>query len=42
MGIGVGLALGAAIGISTDNFGLWIAIGVALGAAFESANRKKK
>lgn len=40
LGIGVGLAIGASLGVATDDVGLWLpvglGIGVALGAAFSA------
>ncbi len=38
--MGLGVALGVAIGALTDNMGLWLAIGVAIGAGL-SAKQKK-
>lgn len=45
MGMNMGVALGVAIGIGTDNFALWISVGLALGflggALSESTLREK-
>lgn len=41
-GIGVGAAIGTAVGVATGNLGLWIAVGLALGAAFETIGRRAK
>ena len=44
-GIGIGLIFGVAIGITTNNLGLWLALGVVFGSAWEARyarNEKKK
>lgn len=39
----IGIALGAMIGVLLDNIGVWLAIGIALGAGIESRlNRENK
>lgn len=42
--IAIGIGVGTAIGVATDNLGLWISIGVAIGAAvgttFTKGNNK--
>ena len=37
----MGIAIGTAIGVATDNVGIWMCIGIALGAAFGGARAKK-
>jgi hypothetical protein len=37
--VAIGIALGAGIGVVTDNIGLWVAIGLAIGVAMN--NRKE-
>ncbi len=32
----IGIALGVGVGLSSDNLGLWLPVGVALGFAFEA------
>ena len=32
LGIAYGVAIGTAIGVGTDNLGLWISLGIAIGA----------
>jgi hypothetical protein len=39
-GFAVGLAIGAAIGVSSGNFGMGLALGVDLGFAFAAARQK--
>ena len=34
----IGIVLGLVLGFRTHNFGLWLTLGVALGAAFEAMN----
>lgn len=41
-GIAVGIGLGVAFGVALNNIGLWLAVGVALGAAWDSQNKAKK
>lgn len=44
-GIGLGMIFGVAIGIATDNIGLWIALGIVFGSAYETriaASKKKE
>ena len=36
------LGMGGAIGVATDNIGVWIAIGVALGAGIGNRMNKKE
>lgn len=33
----IGLAMGVAIGVSTDNLGMWMAIGIAIGAGIDAS-----
>lgn len=40
-GMAIGLSIGAAIGVATDNFGLWLALGVVFGSAIEAKLRDK-
>ena len=40
-GIAMGLLLGTAIGVATNNIGLWLALGIVFGAAWEAKQRKK-
>lgn len=41
IGVGVGLAIGAVIGLATDNIGLWLPVGVALGAGLGAAMARR-
>jgi hypothetical protein len=34
-GMAIGMLMGVAIGASTDNLGMWMAIGIAIGAGLE-------
>ena len=38
--VGVGIAVGAIVGVLTDNPGLWIAIGLAVGSAVGAARTR--
>lgn len=40
-GLLIGFSIGAAIGFAVDDFALWIAIGMALGVAFEASMNRK-
>lgn len=40
-GLLFGFSIGAAIGFAVDDFALWIAIGMALGIAFEASMNRK-
>jgi hypothetical protein len=42
LGMALGVAAGSVIGIITDNGGLWIPIGLAIGAGIGAAIRKKQ
>ncbi len=39
--IGLGLIFGVVIGVLTDNIGLWIALGLAIGAGMSGHAKKK-
>lgn len=39
-GVAIGIGLGSAIGIATDNLGLWIALGIVFGAGAGSRMSK--
>jgi len=41
-GLALGVAAGSVIGVLTDNIGLWIPVGIAIGAGIGMANRKKQ
>ena len=41
VGIALGCGIGAAIGVATDNLGLWIAVGIAIGAGIGTSLTKK-
>lgn len=38
--LAIGVGVGTAIGVATDNLGLWLALGVAIGAAIGVAQKK--
>ena len=40
-GIGIGMALGAAIGVATDNIGLWLSLGIVFGAGYAKTKQSK-
>lgn len=40
--IGIGLILGTAIGVATENMGLGVGIGLVLGAAIGASKQEKK
>jgi len=40
-GIALGLILGTALGVATDNLGLWLSLGIVFGAAYDSQLAKK-
>ena len=42
LGMTLGVAAGSVIGVLTDNGGLWIPIGLAIGAGIGAAIRKKQ
>jgi hypothetical protein len=39
--IGLGIIFGVVVGVLTDNVGLWIALGLALGAGMSQQAKKK-
>jgi hypothetical protein len=39
--IGIGIIIGTAIGVLTHNIGLWISLGLALGAAYGYTKNEK-
>lgn|GEM_PF-471971 len=41
-GIALGLILGTALGVATDNLGLWLSMGIVFGAAYDSQLVKKR
>ena len=40
--IAIGIALGTAVGVATDNLGAWLAIGIALGVAMAARAGKSE
>ena len=38
--LAIGVGVGTAVGVATDNLGLWLALGVAIGAALGVAQNK--
>lgn len=38
----IGLAIGTAIGVATDNFGLWLSLGVVMGFAIGNMRNQKE
>lgn len=40
-GVGIGIALGAAVGVVTGNVGLWLALGLCIGAGYDATRTKK-
>ena len=40
-GIGSGMVIGTAIGVATDNIGLWLPVGIAIGAGVGNSLMKK-
>jgi len=42
LGMAFGVAAGSVIGVLTDNIGLWIPVGLAIGAGIGVAIRKKQ
>ncbi len=40
-GLALGLIFGVAIGVATDNLGLWLALGLIFGAAYDTKISKK-
>jgi len=38
--LAIGVGVGTAIGVATDNLGLWLALGVAIGAAIGVVQKK--
>lgn len=41
-GIALSMSLGTVVGIITDNLGLWLGVGIAMGAGIGSSLSKKK
>lgn len=41
MGLVLGIGLGTAIGVATDNLAVWIGVGVAIGVAIDSRRSRK-
>ena len=39
--LGLGVAIGSAIGVATDNLALWLGVGIAIGAGLGSYSQKK-
>ena len=42
IGIGLGVAIGSVIGVLTDNLGLWISLGIAIGAGISLPGFRKE
>ena len=40
--IGIGMLIGAAIGVATDNIGLWLSLGLVFGAGYGKTMQNKK
>lgn len=40
--IGLGMVIGAAIGVATDNIGLWLSLGLVFGAGYGKTMQNKK
>ena len=40
--LGIGMALGAAIGVATDNIGIWLSLGIVFGAGYAKTKQAKK
>ena len=40
--IGMGIMIGSIVGALTDNIGIWLPVGICLGAALEATQRKGK
>lgn len=40
--IGIGMVIGAAIGVATDNIGLWLSLGIVFGAGYAKTKQVKK
>jgi hypothetical protein len=40
--IGIGMVIGAAIGVATDNIGLWLSLGLVFGAGYGKTMQNKK
>ena len=40
-GMALGVGIGTAVGVATDNLGLWLALGIAIGAALGFAGQAK-
>jgi len=40
--LGAGIAIGTALGVSTDHLALWLCLGVAVGAGLDAALRDRK
>ncbi len=41
MGTALGIAIGAAIGVVTDNIGLWLSLGIVFGVSYDAMQAKK-
>ncbi len=40
--IGIGMIIGAAVGVATDNIGLWLSLGLVFGAGYGKKMQAKK
>jgi hypothetical protein len=40
-GVALGVLFGVLVGIALENIGLWICVGLAIGAAFDHTKKKK-
>ncbi len=40
--LAIGIAIGTAIGVANDNLGLWLPIGIAIGAGLAYSRQKKE
>ena len=40
--IGIGMVIGAAIGVASDNIGLWLSLGLVFGAGYGKTMQNKK
>ena len=38
--IGVGVMVGTTVGVLTDNIGIWLPLGIAIGVALETTQKK--
>lgn len=41
-GIGIGMIIGAAIGVATDNIALWLSLGIVFGAGYAKTKQAKE